>query len=126
MIIDTSYKHRFNKSSKDLTQDLICLDPRSFHIVSEKGLLDNAIFQLTETLMGFNKNVTKAMLQSEILDLTKNWDVIRKGHLEDFAVLIPDDENSDEDNNEFEEAKMVMWKVGVCGPSGMRKKLFLP
>lgn len=99
-----------------MTQDLTCLDPLSFHIVSEKGLPDNAIFQFTETLMGFNKNITKAILHSEILDLTKNWDVIRKDRLENFEVLIPDEENSDDDRdedvNEGEEAKILIGKVG--------------
>ena len=47
----------------------------------------------------------------------KNWDMIMKGHLEDYEVLVPDDNNSDgnddEDSSEDEEAKLMMGKVGT-------------
>ena len=36
-------------------------------------LSDNAMLQLLEALKGFNKNIATAVLQSEILNLTKHW-----------------------------------------------------
>ena len=41
------------------------------------------MLKLPEALKGFNKNITKAMLQSEILDLTKN----RSSHLQIFFKI---------------------------------------
>ena len=44
--------------------------------------------------------------------------MIRKGHLEDYEVLIPDDnsdndDDDDEDISEHEETKLIMGKVGT-------------
>ena len=42
--------------------------------------------------------------------------MIRKGHLEDYEVLIPDDnsdDDDDEDISEDEETKLIMGKVGT-------------
>ena len=85
-IIVTSYKHWFNKSTLDLIQGLSCLDARSFHILSKKVQPDYIILQLVEALKSFYKNLTTEMLQSEILDLTKHWDMIRGGRIEDYDV----------------------------------------
>ena len=41
------------------------------------------MLKLPEALKGFNKNITKVMLQSEILDLTKN----RSSHLQIFFKI---------------------------------------
>ena len=75
------------------------------------------MLQLLEALKGFNKNIATTVLQSEILNLTKHWDVIRKVCLQYCQVLIPDDQSSNgddgEDINEGEDAKVMTGKVGA-------------
>ena len=65
----------------------------------------------------FLQNHCHLILKSEILDLIKPWDVIRKGCLQDYKVLIPDDKNSDDDGTEDitegEKAKIMVGKVGT-------------
>ena len=78
-----SFNQRFNSDTQGLLLDLSCLDPRSFSALSEKGVPENAMEKLTEALKNFDENITKGKLQEEIVDLARNWDVIKKSRLDD-------------------------------------------
>ena len=73
-----SFDDRFNDETKDLIQDLSCLDPRTFSNLCRKGLPEHSMIKLANALKAFDKSITKTTLQEEILDLANHWDVIKK------------------------------------------------
>ena len=87
----TSYQ--FIKNSQNLIQGLLCLEPRPFHVLPEICLLHNSVLHFVEVSKEFDKNMTKVMLRSEILNPTKNLCVLRKGRFKIYNVLIHGNEN---------------------------------
>ena len=75
------------------------------------GLPEHAMMKLAEALKRFEPNVSKTKMKDEIIDLAKNWDVIKMGRLEDFEPFIVEtEEDSDSDNeSELHEHDTEMW-----------------
>ena len=73
------------------------------------------MIKLVEVLKRFDLNVSKTKLKDEIIDLAKNWDVIKKGCSEDYEVFIVETEEYSYSNNKAELHEHDTEMVGEVG-----------
>ena len=108
----TSFQRRFNPEAQGMLADLTLLEPQGFSNLVTSGVPKQSLGHLTAALKTINPDVTKAVLQDELLDLAKHWDVIKLGRLEDYQEDESEDAES-EDESEF---------VGAVGSDEHQKK----
>ena len=85
-----------------MLQDLALLDPRSFHDI-ENGLPQNALEKLAGALKALNPDITQTSLQEELLDLARQWKLIKFGRLDEYSYYnhqLKDEDSEREDEQE--------------------------
>ena len=101
----TSSLDRRLLANKKLYVDFSCLDPKRFPDIRNNGLQAGELDELSRQLMKFDDTATSENLRNELKNLALHWDKLKTSKLEDYKILI---EDNDEMTLETQEDEMLV------------------